>query len=76
MKNNLKKNVGLFLDDSRISGISIYTMHLANFISNRLKIPCEVILSKKNSNDYIKLLKKKKFFTNFTKLREFQEIQF
>jgi glycosyltransferase involved in cell wall biosynthesis len=68
MKNNLKKNIGLFLDDSRISGISIYTMHLANFISNRLKIPCEIILSKKNSNDYIKLLKKKKIFYKFYKI--------
>lgn len=68
MKKNSKKNIGLFLDDSRISGISIYTMHLAYYISKKLKIPCEIVLSKKNSNDYVKLLKKKKITFKFYKI--------
>lgn len=50
------KNVNLILDDSRISGISIYTKDLANYLKKKLKIKCKVILPKKNSKSLVNLL--------------------
>ena len=44
-----QKKIGLFLDDSRISGISIYTKNLAEYINKNLEFKCEIILPKKNS---------------------------
>ena len=65
MKNIINNKIGLFLDDSRISGVSIYTKNLALYFKKNLQIPCEIIMPKKNSINLIKQLKKKKISYKF-----------
>lgn len=65
MKNNVNSKIGLFLDDSRISGVSIYTKNLALYLKKNFKMPCEIIMPKKNSFNLINQLKKKKISYKF-----------
>ena len=60
MNSKQVKKIGLILDDSRISGISIYTKNFAEYISKKFNIPCEIILPKKNSYQLRKQLNEKK----------------
>lgn len=63
----MKKNekIGLFLEDSRISGVSIYTKDLAEYINENLDLKCEIVLPKKNSEHFRKQLVKKKISYKF-----------
>ena len=65
MKNNTNSKIGLFLDDSRISGVSVYTKNLAIYLKKNLKIPCEILMPKKNSTNLTKQLKKNKISYKF-----------
>jgi len=65
MKNNIQSKIGLFLDDSRISGVSIYTKNLANYLKINLKIPCDILMPKKNSTNFVKQLKQNKISYKF-----------
>ena len=57
--------LGLFLDDSRLSGVSIYTKNLAKKVKNIFKIDCEIILPKKNSNSLVRQFLKEKISYRF-----------
>jgi hypothetical protein len=65
MKKYKKNKIGLFLDDSRISGISIYTKYLAEYINKNSSLTCEIIIPKKNSYQLLEQLKKKKLSYKF-----------
>lgn len=60
-----KKKIGLFLEDSRVSGVSIYTKTLAEYINKNFNLQCEVILPKKNSYNLRKQLIEKKILYKF-----------
>ena len=71
-----KKKIGLFLEDSRISGVAMHTMHFANILNKRFKKKCEIILPKSNSHKFIKLLKKKKILYKFYKIERISKNTF
>lgn len=60
MKITSNNQICLLLDDSRISGISIYSKNLAKYIKKNFSIKCEIILPKLNSSKFIVQLKNNK----------------
>ena len=60
MKNTQTNRIGLFLDDGRVSGVSIFTKNLAEYINKNIRVPCQIIIPKKNSNIILKQIVKKK----------------